>query len=197
MEGGGEGKNARSALRLGMDAFLHELKVAARKAKWNWNLVCCGSRERTFHAFREAQKSNDGTMIVLLVDAEEPVHGSPVNHLKARDGWEIHEADQDIIHLMTQVMETWIVADSEALSNYYGNGFRRNALPKASDLETVTMADIGRALERATRDTQKGRYHKIHHASDLLGRIDPDRVRQRCAHCKRLFALIGEAIDAG
>ncbi len=61
-------------------------------------------------------------------------------------------------------------------------------------LETVAKTDIDRALELATKDTQKGCYHKIHHASDLLGRIDPDRVRQRCAHCKRLFTLIGQAI---
>ncbi len=69
-----------------------------------------GSREWT-RAFREARKINDGTMILLLVDAEGPVRGSLVDHLKARDGWEIHEADQDSIHLMSQVMETWIIAD--------------------------------------------------------------------------------------
>ncbi len=76
-------------------------------------------------------------MIVLLVDAEEPVRGSPVDHLKARDGWDIHEADQDTIHLMTQMMETWIIADPGALCTYYGKGFRENALPKASNLRPV------------------------------------------------------------
>jgi len=197
MEGGGKGRNSRSALRLGMDAFLRELKEAARRARWHWKLVCCGSRKEAFRAFTNARKNDGNATIVLLVDAEGSVRGSPVDHLRTRDEWEVSRADQDIIHLMTQVMETWIIADSGALGNYYGQGFKGNALPKASDLETVTKADIGRALELATKDTRKGRYHKIRHASDLLACIDSERVQQRCTYCKRLFALIGKAIAAG
>ena len=197
MEGGGKGPGTRSALRLGMDAFLRELKDAARAKSWHWKLVCCGSREDAFRAFRYAQENHDNAIIVLLVDAEGHVSMSPIDHLLTRNGWAFDKAEQNVIHLMTQMMETWVIADSEAFSNYYGKGFNRKVLPKAVDLETVSKSEIGRALRVATKDTQKAGYHKIRHMSDLLALIDSERVQQRCSHCKRLFALIGKAITAG
>ena len=78
---------------------------------------------------------------------------------------------------MVQTMEAWIVADSAALSSYYGQGFRANKLPKAPDLETEAKTTVERSLVEATKDTQKGRYHKIKHASDLLKRIDVESVK--------------------
>jgi len=197
MEGGGKGPDTRGALRRGMDAFLSELKDAARAKSWCWKLVCFGSREEAFRAFSNARENDSNTMIVLLVDAEGPVSGSPGEYLKRRDGWSFDKADKDIVHLMAQVMETWIVAYPEALSRHYGSRFKETALPRAPDLETVHKADIDRALEKATRETQKGHYHKIRHTSDLLARIDPELTRQRCSYCKRLFAMIGGAIAVG
>jgi len=75
-------------------------------------------------------------------------------------------------------------------TRYHGQGFRPNALPRAADLETVAKTDFAHALEHATRATQKGPYHKIHHASALLERIDPATVTQRCRHCRRLFEIL-------
>jgi hypothetical protein len=64
---------------------------------------------------------------------------------------------------------------------------RAAALPGPENLETVSKTDVGRALTQATRETQKGEYHKIRHAEDLLKRVDPAIVRGRCAHCDRFF----------
>jgi len=175
MEGGGDGRDAKNALRRGMEGFLLELKDAARGRSWRWKLVCCGSRGRTFEAFRKALNDADDSIVPLLVDAEGPLDRSPREHLKARDGWKLQEVDDHLVHLMTQTMETWIIADPENLVGYYGQGFRRGALPKSSDLETVAKADIANALERATEKTRKGKYHKIRHAAKLLEQMDPER----------------------
>ena len=112
-------------------------------------------------------------MTALLVDAEGPVTTSSCAHLQSRDGWELDDVPNDIVHLMIQTMEAWIVADTAALAAYYGQRFNANPLPRARDLETVPKTEgLAAALERATRATQKGAYHKIRHASDLLQRID-------------------------
>ena len=103
----------------------------------------------------------------------------------------------DQIHLMVQTMETWIIADTGVLSAYYGQGFRENALPGRQDLEKEDKTTVADALDRATEQTQKGRYHKIRHAGDLLASIDPKKVQARCRHCKKLFAALGAAITAG
>ena len=196
MEGGGEGKENRAALRQGMDTFLQPLKEATRNKALPWKLVCCGTRNEAFQRFQNAVNSSTGAVNVLLVDAEGPVNQSARDHLQARDGWELSCIGEDTVHLMVQMMETWIVADPAALSRYYGQGFRVNKLPKATDLETVTKATVERSLGEATKDTQKRRYHKIRHASDLLKRVEAEKVKARCCHCQRLFDEIGRIVDA-
>ena len=93
---------------------------------------------------------------------------------------------------MVQAMEAWIVADSKALAEYYGQGFVERQLPKAANIELVSKPDLIHRLGEATKGTQKGRYHKIRHASDLLRRIDASKVKKRCPHCEGLFeTLVG------
>ena len=50
-------------------------------------------------------------------------------------------------------------------------------------------------MNRATARTTKGRYHKIGHASILLKRIDVEKIKARCHHCKRLFDRLGQKIS--
>ena len=99
-------------------------------------------------------------------------------------------AEENSVHLMVQTMEAWLVADGDALAHYYGQGFRGNALPATPDLESVSKREIEKALQTATRAPTKGRYAKIRHASQLLQRIKPERVRERCASCGRLLDFL-------
>ena len=146
----------------------------------------CGGRDRAFRAFRNAA-GNDETLAVLLVDSEGPVSARPVAHLAQRDGWDLQDAENDAVHLMVQVMETWIVADAAALEDYHGGGFNGRQLPRREALEEVPKAEIERTLHQATARTTKGAYHKIRHASELLARIDRERVKARCRHFRRLW----------
>ena len=195
MEGGGSGVDTKRVLRQGMEALLGPLKQAARNKSMRWKLVPCGPRGEAFRRFRHAARTTDGAVVLLLVDAEGPVAMEPRAHLKARDGWEMTGVDAQSVHLMAQTMESWIVADADALDRYYGQGFRVGLLPKAADLESVAKSELEGSLRRATERTSKGRYHKIRHASDLLQRVDAERVKARCRHCRRLFDELGRMID--
>ena len=192
MEGGGKGNATKTALRQGMERFLQPLKEAARNKVLNLRVVPCGPRSEAFKRFR----NSDDAIKVFLVDAEGPVNKLPRLHLRDRDGWNLSFAPEETVHLMVQTMETWIVADSVALSKYYGQGFGASKLPKATNLETVPKPTVERSLDEATEPTQKGRYHKIRHASDLLKLIDAERVKIRCRHCQRLFDEIGRILNA-
>lgn len=196
MEGGGNSRDTKAALRTGMDALLGTLKQSARDRQLRWKLVCCGPRDEAFRCFRNAVRTGDDSVVVLLADAEDAVATEPGAHLEDRDGWDMTDIDASAVHLMVQTMETWIVADSEALNRYYGQGFNAGALPRAADLERVAKRDIEDSLQRATQRTRKGRYQKIRHASELLQRVDPERVRVRCRHCRRIFEELGLMIDA-
>lgn len=195
LEGGGDSNNSKAMLRLGMDAFLGDIKEAFRLKEWSWKLVCCGGRDKAYRRFMNARTKGEAEIVVLLVDSEEsPGASTPRDHLRERDGWDFEGVDDDTIHLMVRTMEAWIVADPEALNSYYGQGFQASSLPRRENLEEVSKREVASALDRATQKTQKGRYHKIKHARQLLEQIDPAKVRQRCAHCKRLFdTLLGLA----
>ena len=198
LEGGGTGKNTKSVLRQGMDGFLDPIKQLAREKSWRWRLVPCGGRDQTFQRFRNAVTGTQpGGLIVLLVDAEAGVHNQTLRaHLQTRDHWDLAFATDEMVHLMVQIMETWIIADQETLAAYYGSGFQNNALPSAANLEGVSKATVDSALAQATNATQKGVYHKIRHAGELLKRIDHRKVRQRCPSCNRLFDTLERWIAA-
>ena len=196
MEGGGQqAKGSKAAIRQGMDAFLSEIKEACRNRNWHWRLVCCGPRNEAHRRFREALSNDSAGIVVLLVDSETAVNSSPEKHLAAEDGWSFQDVDKDTVHLMVQTMETWIVADPDTLKKYYGRGFRKSALPSHENLEKASKESIAEGLNRATRNTQKGKYDKIRHARHLLERMDAMVVRQRCLHCKRLFETLLHLID--
>lgn len=194
MEGGGDSAQGKAALRQGMDAFLEKIKSKARQKGWRWKMVSCGGRDQAMSAFIHSLTSNPDTHSFLLVDSETLVSGAKIAHLTKTGSGSLSAAKEDCVHLMCQVMETWLIADPEAIEKYYGKNFHRNSLPKRINLEEVTKPDIYNALESATKDTTKGRYHNIHHAKDLLGLVSPDKVRKRCLHCDKLLQILDNVL---
>ena len=195
MEGGGDRASTKAALRQGMEVFLAPLKDAARAKGWRWKLVPCGGRNETFKMFSHAHSDRDLAVVVLLVDAEDPVTNAPRDHLRGRDGWDLAGVEDGAVHLMVQAMEAWIAADVRALSDYYGQAFLKSRLPRTQNLETVPKTDLAKALEEASAGCGKGAYHKIKHAKDLLARIDRAIVGVRSPACDRLFADLALKIN--
>jgi len=91
-------------------------------------------------------------------------------------------------------MEAWIIADAEALAGFYGQRFRPGGLPRRNLLDDEPKAAVYNALDQATRDTQKGSYGKIRHASELLRRLRPNIVAARCASFGHFTAWLDAAI---
>ncbi len=115
-------------------------------------------------------------------------------HLKKRDkSWEKPTSvDDDQFHLMVQTMESWLIADREALRSYYGQGFNENSIPKNYNVEDVEKARLEPALKEASKKTTKRKYHKINHDPQILGKIDPQKVSKSSQHCKQLLDKLTE-----
>jgi hypothetical protein len=186
IEGGGD-RTSQRALRQGFNAFL--ARLIGRDVAGLIDVTMAGSRENAFRAWRLGREDHAEDVVVLLVDSEAEVTGAAHEHLQAQDGW---EGLADRCHLMVQVMETWLVADPEALEAFYKAGFRPRKLPGRDDLEQVPKQDVLNALKDATAGSTKGTYHKSDHAPRLLAAINPEKVRQRARHCIEL----GEALVA-
>jgi hypothetical protein len=91
---------------------------------------------------------------------------------------------------MVQTVEAWLVADVDAVSKFYGQGFNANTIPKNPNVEQISKEDLESTLKRATRNTPKGEYHKIKHGPKLLGQVDVSKVRKAAPHCDRLFVTL-------
>ena len=97
---------------------------------------------------------------------------------------------------MVQVMETWFLADREALRRYFGEGFRDRAIKHWPILEDVPKSTVLEALESATKECRKP-YAKGKTSFELLGEVDPACVAAACPHAEallqRLRALSAQA----
>lgn len=187
IEGGGEGRDLGVRFREGWSKFFKSAGLASKT-----KVVRGGGRRSTFKLFVTATENNRPNEIpILLVDSEDPVaSGHTVwQHLFARkyDGWKRpSNADDDQAFLMVQAMETWFLADRDALRKYFGRGFRQNALKQWPDLEAVPKPTVLDALKRATAECPK-HYAKGKVSFELLAHIDFDLVATACPHAEALL----------
>lgn len=196
IEGGGDDNNTKRQIRQGFSNFLKELVDIARNKRIRWQIIICGSRHHAFRDFKNALESHPDAFNVLLVDSEAAVNKTPWEHLKDRDKWESLDVDDTHCHLMVQVMESWFIADIDALKRFYGQGFKENAIPKNPNVEKINKLELESALKIATKDTSKGEYHKIKHGAILLAQVNVTKVRSASPHCDRLFKILAEKMDA-
>jgi Domain of unknown function (DUF4276) len=195
-EGGGASNSTKDLLRKGMNEFLRELKNIARSNRIRWDLIACGSRQDAYEDFVRALKTFPGAFNVLLVDSDLPVNPPTWRHLKQNNGWELAEEHDLQCHLMAQAMEAWLIADVEALKTYYGRDFNTNTIPATANVEHIDKNQLTRVLNDATRRTQKGKYDKIKHASEILQKLDFVKVRQAAPHCDHLFNTLAKKMVA-
>lgn len=179
----------KTACRQGFSEFIKNAGFAGRMPR----IVACGSRGDAFDYFKTALAAGQDT-VFLLVDAEGPVRAAatdmkPWQHLKSRDNWDRPKsATDDQCHLMVQVMESWFLADVAALESYFGQHFRRAALPQNPRVEEVSKPDVESGLRQATCRTSKGVYAKGKHSFEVLAALDPFKVRQNSPYANRFLS---------
>jgi hypothetical protein len=199
VEGGGDYKHSdtNAVCRRGFGTLFAKLGLP----KGSFRVIPGGSRSETYKDFRIKIGLGSADFIILLVDSEGAVAANVGSwaFLKASDGWDRPQGvAEDQAQLMVQCMEAWFLADGEALARFYGQGFVRGALRGRTNIEQVPKNDVIQALERASRATQKGKYHKTRHAFALLAQIDVEQVRARSERARRLFdTLIRETSRPG
>jgi hypothetical protein len=187
VEGGFEG-STKTNCRKSFTVFLAKVVEPG-----SFKVIASGDRARAYKDFCTAIRQHPHDYIILLVDSEGAVSKAPWQHLKTRqaDRWEQPiGADGDQAHLMVQVMEAWFLADRKAVSAYYGQGFLANSLPRRKNIEEIDREAVFEALDRATKNTKKGRYHKTRHGFELLELINPELIQTASLHAHKLFKLL-------
>ena len=190
VEGGGDSKTLRTACREGFGTFIEKAGLSGRMPR----IVACGGRGKAYDKFKIAHANQRGISL-LLVDAERPVDQAGAwEHLQgAPDEWSRPAcATDEQCHLMVQIMESWFLADRDALEEFYGQGYRGNALPQNPQIERVAKDDVLNGLDRAARDTSKRGYDKGSHSFEILARLDPEKVQNASPHAKRFVEALSQ-----
>lgn len=189
VEGGGDANIMRTKCRKGFAELFRRAGLAGRMPR----IVACGSRNQAYDDFCTAVRVGQEEIPILLVDSEGPLapNTPPWQFLTSRDGWPCPgDVTQEQAQLMVQCMETWFLADRDALATFYGEGFTAGALPKRLDIENISKKDVFDGLSNATRHTQSKGEYKKKHSFDLLSMIDPDKLRKASPYAERLISAL-------
>lgn len=197
VEGGGDSNALRTSCRKGFSDFLKKAGLGGKMPR----IVACGSRKNAYDSFCTAIEL--GEAACLLVDSEDPVLADhqrgddssawlPWDHLHRRQGdhWPHPPGAEGIqCHLMVQCMESWLLTDRATLQAFWGQDFNSNALPDvASPIEAIDKERVYRALVAATRYCRtKSKYDKGENSFELLGIIDPSKVKKASPWARRFI----------
>ena len=152
-----------------------------------------GGRSQTFASFAKAvRQAGPDELFILLVDSEGPVRAgqSAWEHLQISDGWRRPAgADDNSVFLMAQAMEAWLLADRDALREYFGQGFNESRLPQRRDPEDVPKDELEPSLRQASADCSQ-QYAKGPVSFAILSKLDAGKVAERCRQAGALFGYL-------
>ena len=199
VEGGGESNALKTACREGFSKFFEKAGLRGKMPR----IVACGSRQDAYADFCIAIKNGEDAFLLIdseaVIDAEyqkgKPEEWKPWGHLAQREGdkWEKPPNSKDLqCHFMVLCMESWFLADRAALKQFFGQGFKENALPNAmNSIESIDKKQLYESLARASSDCKtKARYGKGEHSFKILAIIDPHKVISASSWAKRLITTL-------
>ena len=190
VEGGGDQKDTRLRCREGF-ARLMAKSGLERSPKF----VPCGGRATVYRKFRATHRKSSGDdCVLMLIDSEDPVSDveRTWDHLRRRDAWSKPVgATDDQVLFMTTSMETWIVADREALRKRFPRNFNDRSLPDLNGIEHRNRNDVFNALRRATNNG----YSKTKVSFELLGALDPNVLEQHLPSFRRTRRILNEKLS--
>ena len=186
IEGGGDSAKLDQVFRAGWRDFFTSAGLAGRLPA----VVRCGDRANAFRRFSVAvREAGDDELPILLVDSEGPVKDDQPTweHLRDSDGWrQPAGADDNQAYLMVQAMEAWLLADRDALREYFGRGFNENRLPAQNDPEQIPVDRLESSLRSASGNCGQ-QYAKGAVSFEILGQVDACKVAKKCRHAKDLL----------
>jgi hypothetical protein len=141
---------------------------------------------------------------VLLMDADVLKYLPYSKSVRDRKDWKPprnHRIEDDQLHFMVIMMETWFLADPNALRQFYGPNLHADLITRLVDLESLSAEDVKHALKEATRSLKhgKGVYDddtKLDHSIEILKILDPNKIASRAPHCRRLLETLKQKLNA-
>ena len=170
------------------------LKTAVPESQGRIRIRLGKNKDETVRDFLRTLREEPKANAALLVDSDAPDDGRLFESLKQTSTWRENRprrVSEERVHWMVQIMESWFLADQQALKSYYVRNYRPKALQAWRNVEQVSKSDVLKFLKRASN----GGYDKPAHAPKILTVLDPERVRKRAPNCDRLLKFIAGHIS--
>ncbi len=197
VEGATRGKRKNKSVNIEFRKAFHLLSEKVGVAHVP-EYVPCGGRSQTWDlAWDRFLKREQDEIIFLLVDSETRTNFGPKDAWKflasqPLEPWtELDQRNARYVFLMVVMMETWLLADPDALARYFGDGFRSNQIPSWPKLEEIEKDSILETLSNATQECRK-RYKKGERSFEALAEADPNVIARKCPHAAYFFQRLVE-----
>jgi hypothetical protein len=89
---------------------------------------------------------------------------------------------RDDVFYMIQEMEAWFISQPEVLDDFYSERISGKLAKKAANL----FSEPDKELQRITKNTKRGTYHKVRHGSMLLRKLNAHKLYDDFPDFKRL-----------
>jgi hypothetical protein len=148
-------------------------KLLEKKVKGRMPTISMGDgKQQTIDKF----KNSSDSYLLCDLDTSEP---GIENDLKKNDIYQNKES----VFYMIQEMEAWFISQPELLDKFYNSPVSKK-LPKKHASEFV---EPDKELQKITKGTDKGIYHKVRHGTQLLKQLDADKLFNEFPDFKRLI----------
>ena len=168
-------------LRSGFRSFLNEVYEAARTKRCYVELVATNGTP--VQDYCDGLKANPDAWNVLLLDSDGPADCTHEELCRAK---QIEPSRSDSVFWMVQIMESWFLADANALRACFGRRLQEGSLKGNPKVEEIPKRDV----EARLKSIAGGKYHKVTDGVNLLTEIDPAKVRTAAPNCERMFVTI-------
>ncbi len=152
------------------------------------------------------QRKNERPLV--LVDSDHPIQESTPNwafleslrdpNTPEKYQWTRRPADarDDDLHFMVCCMESWLLADPDAIATHYGHRYRVSSLPNPMhrNPESVGTDESMRAIKQGATGYPNADYDKLKDGPAILERIDPKLLENRCPHARRFMEALTAAL---
>ncbi len=194
IEGGARGADSKYQKFKCQEAF-HKLLTRMGFERRKPRLVACGGRDFVYERFCTEHSAGRAAYVAMWIDSEEPTVDleatwQHLQRIRTVNQWARPKgAEDDQVLFMTTCMETWIVADRQALTNNYGTKLHESALPSLSNIESRDRHDVQERLQHATRDCSRP-YKKGVESYELFGALTPSTISAHLPSLARIKRIL-------
>ncbi len=129
-------------------------------------------------AIRKFKKNKLSDFSYLLIDLDNVESEKGTELLKYKVS-----TKEDAIFFMIQEMEAWFLSQPHILDDFY----KVSISSKLTKRNPKEIADPVAVLQKATKNTRKGKYHKVKHGTALLELLDAKKLKKSFSEFEKLI----------